>query len=136
MDEILNPRSDAPPARLWFAVLGAPVAWGAQGLIGWIVALGACGHQGDASPPWLSPDGLRGVEILISAVALVIAASALVIGIGAWRQSGNRIGAPVHAPAPYDFLASIAVLGSMVFLLGIVWATLPIFMLSVCEAVR
>jgi len=136
MDSTADLRPDAPPPRLWFAVLGAPAAWAAQGLLGWLVALGACGHQGDASTPWLSPSGLRGVEIVISAVALIVAASALSFGLKAWHRSGNRVGAPVQASAPYDFLASIAVLGGVAFLLGIVWGTLPIFMLSVCEAMR
>jgi hypothetical protein len=79
---------------------------------------------------------VRGTEIGISAVALLVAVSALRVGLEAWRGSGDRSIAAVDGRATADFLAAVALLVSVLFTLGILWAALSVFVLSPCESVR
>jgi hypothetical protein len=133
--DALTSRTSQSPSLLWFGVLGAPFAWALQGLLGWFVAAGGCGHA-NPSVRWLSDAGVRGAEMVISLIALLIALGALGVGIRAWRASADRSLLAVHARARPDFVAAAALLISAVFVLAIVWAGLADFILPACENVR
>jgi len=121
--------------RMWFGILGAPFAWAAQGLLGWFIASAGCGRA-PAAARWLTDAGVRGTEIGISVVALLVAISALNVGLQAWRNSADRSIAAVDGRATADFLAAVALVVSVLFTLGILWAALSAFVLSPCESVR
>jgi hypothetical protein len=129
MDQTLHHHPDSPPPSLWFGVLGAPAAWAAQVFLGWYAATVVCNFRSEQSSVWFSAPGLRALEIGISVLAILVAVAALAAGIGAWRESMKR----EDNPAPYDFLATIAVFGSLAFLIGIIWTGVPLFMLQPCE---
>ncbi len=120
----------APPApRIWFAILGAPAAWAAQGLIGWFVAGRACAGSLDSG-------GARTIEMIISALALIIALVGVGVGLGAWRHSGDATITAIRAEVRQDFLAAVALIVAVAFSLGIVWAALSAFLLPMCERMR
>ncbi|MFC4313702.1 hypothetical protein ACFPN2_31805 [Steroidobacter flavus] len=120
----------ARPARsIWFAILGAPLAWAAQGLIGWFVSARAC--AGD-----LDSGGARVAELVISIVALIVALAGVGIGLRAWRHSADSSIAAIRAEVRQDFLAAVALIVSVSFSLGIVWAALSAFLLPMCERMR
>lgn len=129
MDDLLHHHADPPPAYLWFGVLGAPVAWAMQSLLGWFAESVVCNYREEQTSVWFSAAGLRAIEIGVSTLAILVAVGALATGIGAWREFAAR----ESEPAPYDFLATVAVCSSAIFLLGIVWAGLPLYMLAPCE---
>ena len=130
MEDLLHHRSNPPPAYLWFGVLGAPVAWAMQNLLGWFAGSVVCNYREEQTSVWFSAAGLRTIEIGVSTLAILMAVGALATGIGAWRDFAGRDSDPV----PYDFLASIAVFTSAIFLLGIVWTGMPLYyMLAPCE---
>jgi|SRR5689334_2438097 len=133
--DALTARTSQPPSHLWFGIMGAPFAWAAQLLLGWFVNAGGCGFA-NPSVRWFSDGGVRGAEIAISLIALLIALSALGVAIRAWRASADRSLVAVHARARPDFVAASALLVSAVFILAIVWTGLPDFMLPACESVR
>lgn len=124
-----------PPHRLWFAILGAPIAWGIQGLMSWIIAEEAClGAQRHAA--FLSQTALRWLEIGISSAALVVAIAAVTISTREWRSSPNREMSSAKTMDRSRFLEAVAVLVSFSFALGILWLGLGTFWLPVCERMR
>jgi hypothetical protein len=135
MDETLHDTpirvEDNPPRRFWFGLLGAPVAWALQGLSGWFAASLIC----DAPDGWRigrqAIAGLRSIEFGIGVTAALIAILALMVSIRAARDSS-----PIENASSYRFLATTAVFGSAIFLLGILWNALPVLMLAPCETVR
>jgi hypothetical protein len=129
MDDLLHHPTDPPPPYLWFGVVGAPVAWATQSLLGWFAGSVVCNYREEQSSVWFSAAGLHAIEIGVSTLAILVAVGALTTSIGAWREFAGR----ERAPAPYDFLASVAVFSSAIFLFGIVWAGMPLYMLAPCE---
>lgn len=127
-----TPHPPPSPARVWIAMLAAPAAWAAQGLLGWLVASLGC-VPGDAG--WLSPPTAHALELGISAAALAVAGAALAIGWAAWR-GGARAAADVQGRARPDFLAATAMLVSAVFVIAVALAAMPQFVLPMCETAR
>lgn len=72
---------------------------------------------------------MQAIEIGIGAAAILISVGALASGIGAWKELIGREG----DPAPDDFLAPVAVFGSAIFLVGILWTGAPLYMLALGE---
>jgi hypothetical protein len=117
---------------LWYALLAPPAVWGLQGLLGWFVEEHACHGR---SAAWLSQHAL-GAQLGIGVCALAAALLALVCAARAWRRSGENSLLAIRAGAPSDYLAALALLSSVAFLLAIVLALLPPLLLPACEVVR
>lgn len=126
---------EKPSGRIIFGVLGAPAAWAAQGLLGWLFATAVCGPQPNQIG-WFGESGLRALEIAIGLIALIVGVAALWNALQAWRRSADPSLAAVHGRATPDFLAAVALFVSAAFTLGILWALLPALMLSPCRVVR
>lgn len=128
-----------PPTRrsIWYGVFAAPVAFGFQEMLNWLISSGAC--------PSGNPSGIGGSPLFphtrpilwgIGAAAFVAAAVALWIGIGAWRQSHDPSFLSIRARLRSDYLAAAAMLVSAVFLIAILWQTVGVFVLPECGFVR
>jgi len=125
-----------PQASLWYGFAAAPFAWVLQGLVGVILSAEAC------------PAGVAGWQILhqpevriglaaITLCLLAVAVSAGVTSFHNWQSlSGRREFAHAEGTAREAFMALGGVLISTVFSLGIVWASIPILMLQICERAR
>lgn len=128
-----------PPTRpsLWYGIFAAPVAFGFQELLDWLISSGACpsGNPADIGGMPLFTN-VRAILWGVGAGALIIAAVALVIGIGAWRQSQDPSFLSIRARARPDYLAAAAMLVSAVFLIAILWQTVGVFVLPECGLVR
>ncbi|HEX3843749.1 MAG TPA: hypothetical protein VHV80_05270 [Steroidobacteraceae bacterium] len=125
------------PASIWYGIFAAPVAFGIQEMLDWLISSGACpsGNPADIGgmPLFTST---RAILWGIGAAALVIAAVALGIGIGAWRQSHDPSFLSIRARQRPDYLAAAAMLVSAVFLIAILWQTIGVFVLPECGLVR
>ncbi|HWB17445.1 MAG TPA: hypothetical protein VG538_13640 [Vicinamibacterales bacterium] len=121
--------SQAHPA-LRFALVAAPCAWIAQGLIVWWVGERLCRP--------LSVGTARGLIGAVSIVALGVAVAALVVGV----RQGHRLDAAIGrdiAPAAAGvarFAVTAGIFVSAAFAVGIVWAGLSSVWLSGCGAMR
>jgi hypothetical protein len=112
--------------KTWFPIVGAPAAWGIQGLLLWLAASWGCSVSGP----------VRGIVITVSAVTFAIALAALFAAGSGWRGSGRRQFIPIEGETRPDFTAAVALLVSITFLVAVVATALPIFMLSACEPMR
>src|SRR6185437_209152 len=126
-----------PESRaMWFAVFGAPLAWGVQLGVSWLVVNGACRARALHPGQGLSLGAIRAIEVGIDCLLMVVALAALAIGLKAFRSSGDRRITSVHAFDRPAFFAAIAVLVSAVFWLAMAYSTLPNLMLPLCESTR
>lgn len=128
-----------PPSRpsIWYGIFAAPVAFGIQEILSWLISSGACpsGNPADIGGHPLFTH-VRPILWAIAAAALVAAAVALGIGIGAWRRSQDPSFLSIRARRRSDYLAVAAMLVSAVFLIAILWQTAGVFVLPECEILR
>ena len=124
-------------ARIWYGIFAAPVAFGLQEILDWLVSSGAC--------PSGAPSDVGGIPLFtntrailwgIGAGALIAAIAALWIGVTAWRRSHDPSFLSIKAHQRTDYLAAAAMLVSAVFLLAILWQTVALFVLPKCEMMR
>lgn len=124
-------------ARIWYGIFAAPIAFGLQEMLDWLISSGAC--------PSGAPSNVGGVPLFthtrailwgIGAAAVIAAIVALAVGIGAWRRSHDPSFLSIRAHRRTDYLAAAAMLVSAVFLLAILWQTVAVFTLPTCEMMR
>lgn len=122
---------------IWYGIFAAPIAFGIQEILNWLISSGAC--------PSGNPAAIGGMPLFtdtrailsgIGAGAFVIAAAALWVGISAWRQSHDPSFLSIRARLRTDYQAAAAMLVSAVFLIAILWQTVGIFVLPRCGIVR
>lgn len=122
---------------IWYGIFAAPVAFGLQEILDWLISSGAC-PSGNAADIGGVPLFTHTRAILwgIGAGAFVVAALALWVGITAWLQSRDPSWLSIRARTRPDYQAAAAMLVSAVFLLGILWQTVGVFVLPQCGYVR
>jgi hypothetical protein len=118
------------PLRVAFALGAAPLAWAAQGLLGWYLSSRGCPapeHEGGA---------LRAVQVVANIAFVLLALLALLAGMQRWRalRADERADRVPHDRAA--FLAAATVLVSAVFLLAVAWASIAPFVLPRCVSGR
>jgi hypothetical protein len=117
--------ADVSPARLWFALAAAPVAWIAEGLFGWFFGARIC-----------TAFSIPTVRLLIGGFSLVMlgtAVSGLVIGVRSWRAAREVPRPPADR---VEFMAIGGVLVSAAFVVGIFWSGITAAVLDVCGWMR
>jgi hypothetical protein len=126
-----------PRASIWYGIFAAPVAFGLQEVLSWLISSGSCpsGNPADLGGNVLFMN-TRGILSGIAAAAFVAAAVAFWIGLRAWLQSQDPSFLSIRAQRRPDYLAAAAMLVSAVFLIAILWQTVGVFVLPVCEMVR
>jgi len=115
-------------ARLFalFAVVGAPLAWVAQLVLGYSFEEAACSPN-DGADVW--GIGVRTLHIAVGAGALVVAAAALAAAI-VLRVNGHA--AALERP-DRGFLGSFGVIGGLLFAFTIVLTGVGSTVLSTCH---
>lgn len=123
-------RSSAPgisARRLWAGVLVAPAAWVLMEGIGYYVASRSCEPRGNGVHA-LGAASPRVAEIMLALVLAAAAIAGLATAIGNARR---RLDATSER-----FLAHVGVIGSSLFVLGIVLFALPAVILDLCTQAR
>jgi hypothetical protein len=126
-----------PGIKIWYGILGAPVAFATEELLGWLLSAATC--------PSGSPLGYGGYPIITNAreilyavcgAALLVSLGAFYAGVSEWRLSRDRGITSIESRRRPDFLAAAAMLVSAVFTLGVLWMSVPIFWLPQCQVMR
>jgi hypothetical protein len=134
----MNSTTQPPPrASIWYGIFAAPIAFGIQEILNWLISSGACpsGNPADIGGKALFTS-TRAILWGIAAGALVAAAVALWIGISAWLQSQDPSFLSIRARRRANSLAAATMLVSAVFLIAILWQTVGVFVLPECEIMR
>jgi len=149
------PRPPVSKGRLWLAIATAPAAWALTELVGYVMVSRSC------EPGWngLSAHGVTRPGVVLTTIALVMALvslGAFLLAAGSWRalrdrtapndralraSSGSQLPADTPlAPDPAwtraSFMAFAGMFASALCGLGILFWSVPSFLVNACSQVR
>jgi len=141
--------------RLWAGVATAPAAWALSELVGYVLVSRSC------EPGWngLNAHGVSQPGTVLTAIAIVmtlVSVGALMLAVGSWRtlrdreapddravraSSGAELpdGAPPAADPSWTrarFMAFAGIFTSAICGLGLLFWSVPSFLLDTCSQVR
>ena len=122
--------------RLWFGATAAAIAWALQGVVCEVISAKACQNNlGNWGP--LSAAGVRWLLGGITIIALGFTVAGGLTSFRNWRILADRLDF-VHAEGRRreQFMALVGAFASIVFLIGILWAGIPVIILNVCVKAR
>ena len=131
-----DPPSRISPRSLWFGTTAAAIGWALHGTICEIISSEACrnnvGNLGTLSP--------LGVRWLLAGITIVFLAIAVTGGLTSFR---NWIQLAEHHDlvraegfGREQFMALGGIFVSATFVIGIIWAGLPLIFLDICMKAR
>jgi hypothetical protein len=125
------------PAAIWAGIAAAPLAWSAQGLIGWWLSSQVCA---DGTPEWgsWSAASVRLTLVSLSAAALLVALAGAIAAYRAFRarRQPDRSTEAFTGEYRVGFMAMAGVLISSIFAVAIVLTAIAVGTVSVCEEMR
>lgn len=126
-----------PGLKIWYGILGGPVAFALMEGLGWLVSAATCpggNPLGYGGHPMLS----NGNEILyaVFGAMLLVSVGAFLVGLSEWRRTRDAGVTSIQGLLRPDFLAATAMLVSAVFTLAVLWMCIGLFWLPSCERVR
>lgn len=128
----------APPApgaaALWYGLLGAPAVWSLQLVVGYALVAVPC-EVDPATRGTASTTGVPEAAIAVSVVAFLLAAGALSTAIRSWRAAPAEEGTVLERAVRHRiaFMAFAGIFVSVLFTIGVVFATVGLFVLSPCR---
>jgi hypothetical protein len=121
------PRSAASPV-MWYAVLGAPFAWGIEFAVGYWVTQTSCSVPG---PRWgISVDTWG---IVLMAFAFTVAAGAGLTAVAMFRGTADADKDDAPPPGRVHFLAIVGMAVTVLFMFIIVMTGLGVVILPDCK---
>jgi hypothetical protein len=133
------PRELPPLWRLWFGLLGAAAAWALQLVASYTLVAHACfpGAMPVGTP--VIP-GARVLALVMGAAALGLGVAALLVALGAWRETRPPVGAERESGRAGErrsgFMALAGMFTSTVFIIAIVMNAFPLFVGPLCVVAR
>lgn len=149
------PRPPVAKARLWLGIATAPAAWALTELVGYVMVSRSC------EPGWngLDAHGVNQPGVVLTTITIVmvlVSLGALVLAAGSWRalrdrqapndratraSSGSELPedtplAPDPAWTRASFMAFAGIFASALCGLGILFWSLPSFLVNTCSQVR
>lgn len=126
-----------PPARrLWFGVVASATAWFAVGIAEMFITWRACMHNeqlGTAS----SHPAATAASFVVSFFLLGLVATAGWVSYTTWRRlSTQKSLVEAEGREHHEFLALVGVFFSLTLGAGMVWMSLPLFIIRLCARVR
>jgi hypothetical protein len=132
------PNSEAiSERRLWFGFAGAVPAWILAGLIDFILAWHVCMGQELGANPVYTSVGMRILLGVITFGALAVATAGAIVSFRNWQRLSNEsefINAEGRARKQYMALSGVLLSTSLA--VGIVWFSIPIYLLNLCVRAR
>jgi len=128
--------TDIPRARLWFGFSGAAFAWILAGFLDATLAWYAC-LGGEIGWGVFTSFRLRLLLGLITFGLLAIATAGGIISYSNWRRLCNAKSiVEAEGRGRQQFMALTGVFLSVVLGIGIIWFSIPIYILRICERAR
>lgn len=124
------------PARLWFGLLAAAIAWGSLGVIETLIVWRTCISQnqfgGGTADQW--PRAICfGIALLLLATGIFAGATSY----GNWRRlSGQNKLIDALATERREFMALLGVFVSVTLGMGMIWLSLPPIIIHICERAK
>jgi hypothetical protein len=115
-----------PPSNLllWFSILAGPSAWAAHLSIEYFLTTAECQLSAGNMAPWMAGS---------TAALFVLTFAGLIAGLVARREASHAAAADSTEARRRLFMANCGILLSVLFIAGIVLATIPILVLEPCR---
>jgi hypothetical protein len=128
----LSEPENVSPKRLWFGFSGAAVAWALAGFLDATLAWFACmGGELDSGP--FTPVGMRLLLGFITFGLLAVATAGGLISFSNWRKlSQSEDFVDAEGRGRRQFMAMLGVIVSVSLGVGIIWFSIPVYILGVC----
>lgn len=122
--------------RLWFGTAAAAGAFAIDGFVCFLISTQAC-RFGDGRLGPLSPPAVRVLLGVITLICLAVAASGGLVSIRNYRAVSEPHSI-FHAEAlnREAFMSLVGILLSAAFVIGIIWAGIPVILIQVCVNAR
>ena len=124
----LEPPKSAASPLMWFAVLGAPFAWGVEFAAGYWITQTGCSVPGRE---WSLDQNLWGVVLMVACFAVAIAAGLTALAMFRGTQDSEEDDAPPAGRV--HFLAAVGMTVTVLFAFVIVMTGLGIVILPNCH---
>ncbi len=122
--------------RLWFGLAGAVFAWVLAGLLDFFFAWRAC-MGGEAEPGAFAGTGLHILLGFITFGFLAVAIAGGIVSYGNWRKLSDQPSILfAEGRGRKQFMAIAGVLVSVTLGVGMVWFSIPIYVLGFCTRWR
>jgi hypothetical protein len=123
-------------SRLWAGLLLAPLAWVANGSLGWYISARTCA-DGNTAWGFLSDGGVHVLVGLLGAAAFVVSVIGAAVAARSWKAlAPDRHVWSVQALDSSEYMAVGGLFVSWIFAAGIVLFTLPTLMVGLCVFAR
>jgi len=124
------------PGRLWLGVVTAGAAWFALGIAEMFITWRACMHNEQFGNS-IGNGAAMGASFVVSFLLLGLVAAAGFASWIAWRKaSAQRSLVEAEGRTMQEFLPLVGVFFCLTLGVGMVWMTLPLFILRLCARVR
>jgi hypothetical protein len=124
------------PRRVWFGVVAAGAAWFLLGIAEMFITWRACLHN-EALGTASSHPSATIASFVVSFFLLGLVAAAGFVSWNTWRNlSRQRSFIEAEGRGQHEFIALVGVVFSLTLGAGMVWMTLPLFILRLCARVR
>ena len=137
MNSNLNPQpSDVPPKRLWFGFSGAAAAWILAGVADvWLAWVACMGHEVGSGV--FTSVGMRIMLGVITFGLLAVATAGGLVSFANWRRlSESHDFIEAEGRGRKQFMALVGVFISVSLGIGIIWFSIPIYILGICVRAR
>jgi len=125
-----------PQRRLWFGTLAAAAAWALHGFICFLISANACQNGLGRLGP-LKGSELRVLLGVITIVLLGVAVTGGMTSFRNWRAvCEQRSLTHTEALNREAFMALVGVFLSIAFVVGIIWAGIPLILINLCIYAR
>lgn len=122
--------------RIWFGFAAAFFCWWGLGITDVMITWRECLHHEQFGTSSSHP-GLLWLNIGIFLALLIVAVVAGITSYRNWRTlSGERGIFSAEAHRPYEYLAMMGVLMTLMLTVGIIWFGLPLFIIQLCARIR
>jgi hypothetical protein len=129
--------NDVSPKRLWFGFTSGAIAWTLAGLFDVIVVWHTCSGAALGSTAVFTDTGLRVLLGIITFGLLAIATVGGIVSYDNWRRlSEGSDFVPAEGRGRKQYMALTGVLMSGALGVGIIWFSIPIYILKVCVRAR
>lgn len=128
----MSEHENISPKRLWFGFSGAALAWILAGLLDASLAWFCCmGGELDSGP--FTTTGMRLLLGFITFGLLAVATAGGLISFSNWRKlSSSESFVEAEGRGRRQFMALVGVIISVSLGVGIIWFSIPVYILGVC----
>jgi len=124
------------PARLWFGLLAAAIAWGSLGVIETLIVWRTCMSQNQFG----GGNADQGPRAICFGIALILLVTGIVGGATSYR-SWRRLSTQSKfmdalATERREFMALLGVFVSVTLGMGMIWLSLPPIIIHICERAK